>query len=166
MAELIALPVLGALVILQSALIRQVTVLQGSADIVMLMVAAWALQPNVRRSWVWAIVAGIMVGYISSVPLAVWLGGYVSVGLMAAYLRRRAWEAPILGMILLAIAGTLIVQGLAWGALRLLGTPLPLALSLRRVILPGILLNLLFAIPIYSLANDLATWVFPEALEI
>ncbi len=166
MAELIALPVLGALVILQSALIRQVTVLQGSADIVMLMVVAWALQPNVRRSWVWAILAGIMVGYISNLPLAVWLAGYTSAGLLAAFLRRRAWEAPILGMILLAILGTLIVQGLAWGALTLLGTPLPLGLSLRRVILPSMLLNLLFIVPIYSLANDLAAWVFPEALEM
>jgi len=166
MAELIAFPVLGALVIVQSALIRQVTLLQGSADVVMLMLAAWALQRNVRRSWVWAVVAALMTAYISSAPLAVWLAGYIGVGLLAAFLRRQAWEAPMLGMLLLAIAGTLLVQGLTWGALRLGGAPLPLGLSLRRVVLPSILLNLLFIAPVYSLASDLAAWIFPEPLEM
>ncbi len=166
MAELVALPVLGFLVILQSALIRQVTLLQGSADVVMVMVAAWALQRGVRRSWVWVVLAALMVGYLSAVPWAVWLLGYAGVGAMAAFLRRKGWEVPILGMFLVTIAGTLLVQGLTWGALRLVGTPLPLWMTLRRVVLPSILLNLLFVVPLYALAEDLSTWVFPEALEL
>ncbi len=166
MAELLALPVLGFMVILQSALVRQVTLLQGSADIVMLMVAAWALQRSVRRSWVWVLAAALMMGYLSALPWAVWLLGYGGVGALAAFLRRKGWEAPILGLFLVTIAGTLLVQGLTWSALWLVGTPIPLWAAFRRVMLPSILLNLLVVIPIYALANDLAAWVFPEPLEL
>jgi hypothetical protein len=32
--------------------------------------------------------------------------------------------------------------------------------------LPGILLNLLLAIPAYGLLHELANWIYPEELEV
>ena len=166
MAELLGLVVLGLLTIVQSVFIRQVVLLQGSADIVMLMLIAWALQRRTRRTWLWALFAAGLVTMLSEVHFLVWLIGYLGVALMARALRRTGWRLPALGMLLLAIAGTLLVQGLTWATLRLAGTPIPFLLAVRRVMLPSLLLNLLFALPVYSLARDLAAWVFPEVVEV
>lgn len=45
--------------------------------------------------------------------------------------------------------------------LNLLGTPLPLGDSLGLIVLPRVLLNLLFSIPVYAVVRDLAQWVSP-----
>jgi hypothetical protein len=50
---------------------------------------------------------------------------------------------------------------LAITVLRLLGDPLPIADALGLVALPSLLLNLLFAIPVYVFMRDLARWVHP-----
>ena len=50
---------------------------------------------------------------------------------------------------------------LALIGLNLLGTPLPFGDSLGLIVLPSILLNLLFSIPVYAVIRDLAQWVSP-----
>lgn len=45
--------------------------------------------------------------------------------------------------------------------LNVLGTPLPIGDSLGLIVLPSMLLNLLFAVPIYVMIRDLAQWVSP-----
>ena len=50
---------------------------------------------------------------------------------------------------------------LALFVLNLLGTPLPIGDSLGLIVLPSVLLNLLFSIPIYAMMRDLAQWVSP-----
>jgi hypothetical protein len=42
-----------------------------------------------------------------------------------------------------------------------LGTPLPLGDSLGLIVLPRVLLNLLFSIPVYAVVRDTAQWVSP-----
>jgi len=51
-------------------------------------------------------------------------------------------------------------------ALRVTGTVLPVIEALNLIILPSLLLNLLFAIPIYALFSDLAKWIHPEKIEM
>ena len=50
---------------------------------------------------------------------------------------------------------------LAFFVLTLLGTPLPVGDSLGLVVLPSVLLNLLFSVPVYVMMRDLAQWVIP-----
>lgn len=45
--------------------------------------------------------------------------------------------------------------------LNVLGTPLPIGDSLGLIVLPSMLLNLLFAVPVYVMIRDLAQWVSP-----
>ena len=48
----------------------------------------------------------------------------------------------------------------------LFGTPLPVLDTLRLIIIPGLILNLILAAPIYALIRDLAEWVYPEEIKI
>jgi hypothetical protein len=73
---------------------------------------------------------------------------------------------PMLAMLVATLVGTLLTLGISWVALQIIGVSLPVFPSFYLVILPSALLNLLLAIPIYTLAGDLASWLYPQELEI
>jgi rod shape-determining protein MreD len=161
MRNLIAFPLLGLAVILQSAVISGITLLSGYADLLLIMLAAWALQPQVKTSWHWAFVASAMVGYITRLPWPAALAGYLTVVVIAQMLQRRVWQAPLLAMFSVTFVGTLLMHLISYIALIFLGSPLSLGDVLSFVTLPSLLLNLLFAIPVYAFMRDLARWVYP-----
>jgi rod shape-determining protein MreD len=166
LAILIALPVLGGLLILQTAVISRIPLLQGTADVVLLALMAWALQKPVATGLHWGIIGGLLVSYVSGLPFGVTLVGYLLAVGLALLLRQRVWQVPLLAMVVTTFTGTLVVHMVALIALRVIGTPLPFWQSLNLVILPSILLNLLLAIPVYAVIGDLAKWVYPEQLEM
>jgi len=159
--NLIAFPLLALVVILQSAVISQMTLLAGYADLMLVILAAWALKADASSTWLWAILGGIMVAFVSGMPWPLVMIGYLFVALLAQILRQRVWQAPLLAMFSVIFLGTLFMDILALLVLNLLGTPLPLGDSLGLIVLPRVLLNLLFSIPVYAVIRDLAQWVSP-----
>ncbi len=166
MALLIAIPILGSLAILQSSVISRFTLLHGTADLVMLTIIAWALQKRVQTAWQWSIIGGLAMNITSAVPLGVPVISYAVTTGMALVLRRRVWQVPILAMFVVTFIGTLITQGITLFVLRLTGSNIDIMQALNIVTLPSILLNLLFAIPIYALVSELANWLYPEEIEV
>jgi rod shape-determining protein MreD len=159
--NLIAFPLLALILILQSAVISHITLLSGYADLMLVVLAAWALKADAVASWLWAILGGIMVSFLSGMPWPVILVGYLFVVLLAQLLRQRVWQAPLLAMFSVTFIGTLVMNILALLVLNLLGTPLEFSDSLGLVVLPSMLLNLLIAIPVYVIVRDLAQWISP-----
>lgn len=166
MALLIAIPILGSLAILQSSVISRFTLLHGTADLVMLTLIAWALQKRVQTAWQWSIIGGLAMNITSAVPLGVPVISYAVTTGMALVLRRRVWQVPILAMFVVTFIGTLITQGITLFVLRLTGSNIDIMQALNIVTLPSILLNLLFAIPVYALISELANWLYPEEIEV
>lgn len=166
MALLIAIPILGSLAILQSSVISRFTLLHGTADLVMLTLIAWALQKRVQTAWQWSIIGGLAMNITSAVPLGVPVISYAVTTGMALVLRRRVWQVPILAMFVVTFIGTLITQGITLFVLRLTGSNIDIMQALNIVTLPSILLNLLFAIPVYALVSELANWLYPEEIEV
>lgn len=156
MDYLLALPVFAFLLMLQTAVISRLQLLHGAADIILLVVAAWALQERVRSGWIWAVVAGVLVTAVTALPLFIPLAGYLLVTFLARVLQRRVWKVPILTMFIVAFFGTMGYQFLSLVALKAMGVPLGWLESLTNVIMPSALLNLLFALPVYALVSDLA----------
>lgn len=165
MAVLLAIPLLGVLLILQSAIVSQVVLLRGTADIILLAVIAWALQKRVKTAWHWAVVGGVMVSFVSALPYGTSLIGYLIATALALIMRRRIWQIPLMSMLVTTFAATLFMHALVILTLRISGTQVPLLLSLNQVTLPSILLNLLLAIPMYALIGDMANWIYPEPIE-
>jgi len=166
MATLIAIPILAGLLILQTAVLNQIPLLQGSADLVLLSLAAWSLQKRVRTAWAWGIIGGLLVGFTSAVPQGVFLVGYmlsVAIGLL---LRQRTWNVPILAMLVATFSGTLIINGLTMLTLRLMDTPLAIGSSINLIVLPSLLLNMILAVPFYVMFGDLANLLYPETLDV
>jgi rod shape-determining protein MreD len=154
------------LLITQSVVVSRLPLLHGTADIILLVLVAWALQEKVKHAWAWTLIAGLMVSLVSGMPYFSPLIGYLLVVAIARILQRHVWQMPILAMFVATVAGSLIQNVLYYMALQIYGTPLPLGESLSLIILPSALLNLLLSLPVYALVNDLANWVYPVEVEI
>ena len=166
MATIIAIPIFVALAILQSSVVSRLPLLQGTTDLILLTIIAWALQKKVETAWQWCIIGGLVTNIVSAVPFGVPLLGYALTTSIALALRRRVWQVPILAMFLVTFLGTIITQGLALASLRLNGSPIPVIVAFNLVTLPSILLNLLFAVLVYALVGELAGWLYREEIEV
>lgn len=166
MAVFLAFPILALVLVLQTVVISTLPLVSGFADLVLLVLTAWALQERARSAWAWALIGGTMVSLVSAVPTGIMLVGYLIITGIARLMRRRVWQTPIFSMFLITFIGSLISQGLVMGALIFEGTPLPVLDSLNLVVLPGTLLNLLLALPIYAIVTDIAQWVYPEEVDV
>ena len=166
MAILIAIPILSFLMILQSAIVSRLSLLQGTADIILLVIIAWALQERVRSAWQWSIFGGFLVGFVSIVPTILPILTYLFITGSVLLVRRWIWETPILAMFVLTLFGSLFNQIVTGVIISIGGTPLPILDTLRLIILPSVILNILLAAPIYAVIKDLAEWVYPEEIKI
>lgn len=166
MAILLAIPVIGLAVIVQSAVLSQVRLLYGMVDLVLLVLVAWTVQERVTTAWHWGFIAGILVSLVTAVPALAVLLSYLLVTGGAILLKRIFWARPLLAMIMAAIAGTLISHAVSQVALRLANIPVPVAQAFNIVTLPSMLLNLLLAIPVFTFVSDLANWLHPKEIEI
>jgi hypothetical protein len=161
MRNLIAFPLLGLAVILQSSAVSQVRLLSGYADLPLVLLAAWTLQERVESSWHWGVLTCLFSGFISGMPLSVVIAGYLGVVLLARVLQRRVWQAPMLAMFSVVFLGTLFFHVLSFSVLRFLGTPFAFGDVMGLITLPSLLLNMLLAIPIYAFMRDVSYWVYP-----
>lgn len=165
-ATLIAIPILGSLLVIQSAVLSRFPLLHGAADLVLVAVIAWALQKRVQTAWQWGIIGGLLVGMASALPFWACLAIYLLAAAVALALRKRVWQAPILAMFIATFVITLLSHLISVATLRINGTILPLTQTLNLISLPTVILNLIFAIPAFYLLADLAKWLYPEELEV
>jgi hypothetical protein len=166
MTALLAFPILGILLVLQSAIFSQIPLLQGTTDLVLLALVAWSLQRRVQTAWQWGIIGGLLVGFVSAVPFFVFIVGYLMAVGFSLLLRQRIWQVPLLAMFVATFFGTLFIQLVTLVTLRVSGTVLPIGASINLIILPSILLNLLLALPFFTIFSDLANFLYPEELEM
>jgi rod shape-determining protein MreD len=162
MRNLIAVPVILLAVVLQSSVVSRITLLSGYADLPLIMIAAWSLQDPVDTAWHWAVAVGALVGFVSGISWVVPVAGYVAVVALARILQMRVWQAPLLAMFSITFLGTVVLDVLVFTVLRLSGVIIPFQDAFGLQTLPRILLNLVFAVPVYAVMRDLARWTYPS----
>ena len=165
MALLISIPILAGLGMIQSAVISKVPLLLGTTDLVLVALVAWALQEKVKQPWQWSMIGGIIMTILSGLPIGVYLVAYLGAVFIAAFIRRRIWKVPFLGMLTAIFIGTMLSQVISWLSRWFTGVLIPIDQALVFVMLPSILLNLLVAVPAYFMLKDLATRLYPEEIE-
>ncbi|MCU0485338.1 MAG: hypothetical protein MUC85_04435 [Anaerolineales bacterium] len=161
---LLSLPVLGGLTMLQVAVISRAPLLHGSADLVLIALIAWTLHERVSSAWIWGLVGGLMVGYVSALPFWTYPAAYLAAVGFARLVRRRVWKSPILAMFAAVFTATLIQHAVSLAGVSFGGTFLPVLQVINQISVPSLLLNMLAAIPVYVLMHDLANWAYPEEL--
>ena len=160
MKELIAIPLLSLILIIQMAIISRIPLLGGYADLMLVALAAWSLQERVETAWLWAIFGGLLIGLTSALPWIIPIAGYLLTVALARILVRRIWQAPLLAMFAVVFIGTLLFHLISILVLRLLGNPLVVMDALSVITLPSIFLNLFLALPVFPILRDLSVWVY------
>lgn len=140
--------------------------LHGTADIVMLVIIAWALQERTKGAWVWAAFSGLVMGLLTGLPFYVPLIAYLLITWFTLLVHRRIWQMPLLVMLALTVAGTLINHGISLAALIFKGSQVSWPIAITQITLPSILLNLLMALPIYWIISSLANRMYPKMDEV
>ncbi len=161
MRNLVAIPLLVLVVIVQSAIVPAFSLLAGFPDLLLVMLAAWALQEGVTTAFQWALLGGLMIGLVSHLPWFIYLIGYTGVVVLARLLQSRVWQVPLLAMFTVTFLGTMLIHLLSYVYLQFSGSALSFSDAMGLVTLPSLLLNLLIAIPMFGIMRDLARWVFP-----
>lgn len=168
MGTVVGLFYLSIAIMLQLAVFSRLPLLNGTADIVLLTLIVWALQENVKIWEIrfWTLFAAIFIGFISAVPFIAIAIPYVLTMLMVRWLQQRIWKASIWALLISVVLGTLFQQTVILFVLRIINNvPLPISESYIFIILPSMVLNLLFAVPIYLLIKDIAEWLYPVEVE-
>jgi rod shape-determining protein MreD len=165
MIYLIGIILFGILAIIQSTIVSRMPLLIGTADLFLLFLTAWALQDRVESAWQWAIIGGILASLYSALPFGLFIISYLIITGFAKILKSRIWKAPYLAMLAATFIGTLIVNLISYTARTVTGANIPIISVFNLILLPGMLLNLILAIPVYSIMHDLAGWLYPEELE-
>jgi len=151
---------------LQTGIVSRINLLSGSADLVMTLLVAWSLQDRVTSAWYWAVIAGLMVGFVSGLPIYIPLAGYLLVVVVSRIMNRRVWQAPLLASFVVIFIGTFAFHLMTIGYLILLGGNFKFPDAISLIVLPSTLLNLLLVIPVHYLIKELANWVHPaEAIQ-
>ncbi len=165
MSILISFPIVILLMILQTTFFREITLLNGSADLFLVTIASWALLSKDNSSWFWAILAAALCGFVSAIPWYVFVFTFLSIVIMARFVRGKLWQSPLMSVFGITMIGSIILYVLTFIGLRFQGVVYPLQSTMVRVIIPSIFLNLVFAIPVYAILKDLSVWIFKGEVE-
>jgi cell shape-determining protein MreD len=162
MPVLIGIPVLILTLVLQTTAFSRLPLLYGTADIVLLVILAWNLNERVKHGWEWVVLAGLMVSFVSALPLFLPIVGYILAAGLAYWLKKRIWQTPVLAMLFSTFLGTIMIQSLSLFTLNILGSNISTPVGFSLVILPSALWNLILAVPVYTLVGEMAAWIYPR----
>ncbi len=163
---LISIPTLIIAAMVQTVVLGRVQLVNGKADLVLLVIIAWSLNQRVRSAFFWAILGGLIIGFISATPFYLPILIYLSITVGLRLFIRQVWQAPLLAMFAATIIGTLLQHMVFFITTRTTGASFTLLESLNLVTLPSLLLNLLLSLPVYALVLDMASRLYPVESEI
>lgn len=160
----ISIPVLLLLSVFQISVISRIQLINGSADIILLAVAAWGIRDRNRSVFLWALVGGLFISITSSMPLFTPIFPYLVIAMLTQMFQTRIWQAPIISVIVVVILGTIFQQIYYLFVLLIDGLELDWISAFQVVTIPTIFLNLLLLFPVYFLMNDLHRWITREEI--
>lgn len=163
---LLSIPLLSLITIVQTSVVSRMPLLQGTADLVMVVIIAWALQERVKHPWQWAITGGILTDFFSGLPFGIYTLSYLTLTLLARLLGRRLWQFSFLIQLFLTLLGTMLIHVISTLVIFLQGTRLEIINVLQSITLPSLLLNLMLTIPVFIIMGDLANQVYPQKTEL
>jgi cell shape-determining protein MreD len=160
MSILLSVPLLIFMLVLQTTLVSEVRLLHGSADLILVWLAAWGLTSKDRSGYLLAFFAGGLVSYVSALPWYVFPIAYMLTIALARYVSSQLWQSPLMSMFAITLVTSILLYLISMVGLSINGTFYSFQISLYHVIIPSIFLNLLIAIPVYAIGRDFSGWVF------
>jgi hypothetical protein len=166
MAGLTAVLLISISMVLQNSIVTRLQMLEGAADLVLLVLVSWIMLSDRKHHWQLGIFAGLLVGLSSAIPWWIPVVSYTIFVLAVTYVQRRVWQVPIWLMLTATFFGTLVIYSVEVFYLWITAVSLNLVEVLNIVILPSVVLNMLAALPVYGLVGEIAKRIFPKEVEV
>lgn len=162
MEQLISIPVVVLLTFLQLSLSGKFMILNGFSDLIFIWLVSWIIQIKLKNSWLWIIMAWSVMSFISAIPWYATAISYLCVLGIASLVKGRLWQSPLLSFLLVLIIGSFLNLFIGFISLKVNGSMIQLSDSFNRIILPSVVMNLVFALPIYLISRDMILWLYPS----
>jgi len=166
MSGLIFLLILIFSILLQNSIVNQLSMLYGSADIMLLVLLSWMLHTEERQHWFWGVFTGVLVGISSALPFWMPIIGYSVVVGAVNLLQKLVWQVPIWLMLTSTLLGTVLVYGVEVLYLWVVGLPFEITTVFNLLLLPSVVLNLILIFPVYGFIGEVVKMLYPEKVEI
>jgi hypothetical protein len=157
-----SIPIMLIFSVIQTVAVSRITLMGGSADIILLAIVSWGISEEDSSVFFWALVGGIFISFISAMPTAAVITSYLVIAGISRVFQKVLWQAPILAILLSSFIGTIVKFTIDIIALQLMGIELTLFESIKMALAPNIILNLFILFPVYLIVNDLARRISPK----
>lgn len=152
---------------LQLGIFSNIQILSGKIDLLMLGVIAWIIQKKtvLIDILIYSIITIFFIYLISAEPVVIILGLYSLLVFVVFWSKNNIQQLPIVSMLIFSAIFTFFHLVIFGFYLQLSGIPMVAEKVFQSVILPSMIINLIAAIPMYLLVNELHRWVYPLAEE-
>lgn len=157
---IIGLPILAIAGFIQISFFGNIRLLNGTADLIMLCMIAWCINERTRYSWILMIAGGLLMSYLSAMPMNGYLWMYMIIWAIIHFIKMRVWQMPLILMLFVTIIGTLITSAGSLALLFLQNASVSYPDALKQIIIPSLIMNLLISIPIYAFLNDVVNTIY------
>ena len=162
LSNILSIPVMLILSVLQTVAVSRLNILSGSADIVLLSIISWGISDRDNSVFIWAITGGLFISLMTAMPTPAVLTAYLTIAGITWLIQKKLWQSPILAVLLSVIIGSLAKFIIDVIGLQFMGISFKISLSLKEIFVPNLILNLFFLFPVYLLISDLANWISPK----
>jgi cell shape-determining protein MreD len=157
---IVGLPIFAIAAFLQVSVFSKIRLLNGAVNLVMLCLIVWSINSSTKYSWIMAVWSGLLMSFVSAMPIKSYMWFNLGIWGLIWFIKKRVWQMPMILTLFVTIVGTLLEALLTLGLLTLQGANLDYLLSLNRVIVPSLIMNLLFTIPVYAFLNDVINTIY------
>lgn len=161
MSVILSIPVLSIITILQSVVISRLPLINGTADLMLVLLVAITFQKSVKTAWQWSIVGGLLTDFFSGLPFGLFTVSYLITTGIAHVLRERIWRFSFLMHLLVVLSGIIITHTFSYLVLFLQGTSLQFTSVLQAVTMPSIILSFMLSLPVYIIVQDVIEQLKP-----
>ena len=157
-----SIPIMLIFSVIQTVAVSRITLMGGSADIILLAIVSWGISEEDSSVFFWALVGGIFISFISAMPTAAVITSYLVIAGISRVFQKVLWQAPILAILLSSFIGTIVKFTIDIIALQFMGIELTLFESIKMALAPNLILNLFILFPVYLIVSDLAKRISPK----
>jgi cell shape-determining protein MreD len=164
MAELLNYPILILILIIQMTIGRNVQLIGGAADFILLWLICWGLQKQGKNVWYGAIFSGLILSFASAIPWYASVFECLLAAGLSRFFSKRSWQNPLIALFIVTFISAVVSNFAVFVSLRISGSNLIWKTSLIHVIVPSVFLDLLLALPIYIIVHDMSRWVYKKRM--
>ncbi len=157
---IVGLPIFAIAAFLQVSVLTKIRLLNGAVNLIMVCLIVWSINSSTKYSWIMAVWSGLLMSFVSAMPIKSYMWFNLGIWGLIWFIKKRVWQMPMILTLFVTIVGTLLEALLTLGLLTLQGANLDYLLSLNRVIVPSLIMNLLFTIPVYAFLNDVINTIY------